>query len=87
MEKSKSLPYYLASYVDARLDFEDRAKSFSFNGPGACNPEVERRKRVAGYNKYAKGGKVKSSLKNSFKWIKSKLKDNWWQKGEAEGKD
>ncbi|KAL0395559.1 UNVERIFIED_CONTAM: hypothetical protein Scaly_0004300 [Sesamum calycinum] len=52
MDKSKSFPYYSSSYAEARFDFEDRAKSYSFNGPGD-DPEVKRRKRVAGYNMYA----------------------------------
>ncbi|GAA0170464.1 hypothetical protein Leryth_009428 [Lithospermum erythrorhizon] len=75
MEKTKSFPYYYsASYAEARFDFEDRAKSFSFNGPSSENdPEAKRRKRVASYNKYAMEGKLKSSLRNSFKWIKNKL--------------
>lgn len=75
MEKSKSFPYHSSSYAEARLDFEDRSKSYSFNGPGE-NPEVKRRKRVAGYNMYSVEGKLKSSLRNSFKWIKSKLSEN-----------
>lgn len=77
MEKSRSFPYYSSSYAEARFDFEDRAKSYSFNGPGD-NPEVKRRKRVAGYNMYAIEGKLKSSLRNSFKWIKSKFADNYY---------
>ncbi|KAL8474967.1 hypothetical protein ACS0TY_031405 [Phlomoides rotata] len=75
MEKSRSFPYYSASYAEARFDFEDRSKSFSFNGPGD-NPEGKRRKRVAAYNMYAVEGKLKSSLRSSFKWIKSKFSDN-----------
>lgn len=75
MDKSKSFPYYSSSYAEARFDFEDRAKSYSFNGP-PDNPEVKRRKRVAGYNMYAVEGKLKSSLRNSFKWIKSKFSEN-----------
>ncbi|KAM7513731.1 hypothetical protein LguiA_003314 [Lonicera macranthoides] len=80
MEKSKSFPDYSGSYVEARFGFEDRAKSFSFNGPGdgAENPEVKRRKRVASYNMYSVEGKVKSSLRNSFKWIKNKFTDNYY---------
>lgn len=77
MEKSKSFPDYSGSYAEARFAFEDRfdrCKSFSFNGhsPGE-NPEVKRRKRVAVYNFYTTEGKLKSSFRNSFKWIKSKL--------------
>ncbi|GER42968.1 hypothetical protein STAS_19791, partial [Striga asiatica] len=81
MEKKKSFPYYYSSsYAEARSDFEDRAKSYSFNGP-RDDPEVRRRKRVAGYNMYAMEAKLKSSLISSFKWIKNSLsKDcNIWQ--------
>ncbi|KAL3613482.1 hypothetical protein CASFOL_042745 [Castilleja foliolosa] len=72
MEKNKSYTYHSASYAEARFDFEDRAKSYSFNGP-VDDPEVRRRRRVAGYNKYAVEAKLKSSFRSSFKWIKSKL--------------
>ncbi|GAA0171950.1 hypothetical protein LIER_25872 [Lithospermum erythrorhizon] len=75
MEKTKAFPfYYSASYAEARFEFEDRAKSFSFNGPSRDNePEAKRMKRMASYNKYAMEGKLKSSLRNSFKWIKNKF--------------
>ncbi|GAA0170676.1 hypothetical protein LIER_41000 [Lithospermum erythrorhizon] len=76
MEKTKPFPYYSsASCAEARVDSEDGAKSFSFNGPLASDndPEAKRRKRVASYNKYAMEDKLKSSLRNSFKWIKNKL--------------
>ncbi|KAK4356124.1 hypothetical protein RND71_025095 [Anisodus tanguticus] len=78
MEKSKSFPYYSASYSEVRFDFEDRTKSYSFNGPVGENPEAKRRKRIAGYNMYSMVGKVKTSLRNSFKWIKSKFSDNYY---------
>ncbi|CAN4114218.1 unnamed protein product [Withania somnifera] len=68
MEKSKSFPYHSASYKEARFDFEDRTKSFSFNGP----------RRIASYNMYSVEGKVKTSLMNGFKWIKSKFYDNYY---------
>ncbi|KAL6558912.1 hypothetical protein OROMI_019264 [Orobanche minor] len=78
MDKSKPFPYSSSStsssYAKVRMDFEDRTKSFSFNGP-RDDHEVRRRKRLAGYNMYATEAKLKSSLRSSFKWIKSKLKD------------
>lgn len=77
MEKSRSFPYYSASYAETRFDFEDRAKSYSFNGPDD-NPEVKRRKRVAGYNMFAVEGKLKSSLRTRLKWIKSKLREDYF---------
>lgn len=84
MEKSKSFSgYYSTAYTEARLGFEDRPKSYSFNGPvsskvDGSNPEIERRKRVANYNMYTVENKFKSSLRNSFKWIKGKFVDNFY---------
>ncbi|PON52269.1 hypothetical protein TorRG33x02_308860 [Trema orientale] len=89
MERSKSLPgHYSSLYGDGRFGFEDRSKSYSFNGPSSQaaddefassgNPEMKRRKRVAAYNMYAMEGKLKSSLRNSFKWIKSKFVDTYY---------
>ncbi|KAH7861151.1 hypothetical protein Vadar_022211 [Vaccinium darrowii] len=80
MEKrSRSFPAdsYPCSYSEVRAGFEDRDKSYSFNGP-TDNPEVKRRKRVASYNMYSVEGKFKSSLRNSFKWIKSKFTDDYF---------
>ncbi|KAM0034200.1 hypothetical protein Hdeb2414_s0016g00494751 [Helianthus debilis subsp. tardiflorus] len=78
MEKSKSFPNYSTPYMEARFAFEDRNKSFSFNGPeDRDNPELKRRKRVASYNMYTKEGKLKSSFRNSFKWIKNKFTDTY----------
>lgn len=42
------------------------SKSWSFN-----DPELQRKKRVAGYKAYAVEGKMKGSLRKSFRWIKS----------------
>ncbi|EEF32132.1 conserved hypothetical protein [Ricinus communis] len=86
MEKSKSFSGYSNPYSEIRLEFEDRSKSYSFNGPttgkmdelaSSGNPEVKRRRRVAQYNMYTMEGKLKSSLRNSFKWIKSKFVDDY----------
>ncbi|XP_035539079.1 uncharacterized protein LOC118343933 [Juglans regia] len=89
MERSKSFSGYNTStpYSDIRSGFEDRSKSYSFNSTpsnsssgnidrsasSSGNPELKRRKRVASYNMYAMEGKLKSSFRNSFKWIKSKF--------------
>lgn len=40
-------------------------KSWSFN-----DPELKRKKRVAGYKVYAVEGKMKGSFRKSFRWIK-----------------
>ncbi|KAJ9177711.1 hypothetical protein P3X46_012900 [Hevea brasiliensis] len=87
MEKSKSFSAYSHAYSEIQLGFEERSKSYSFNGPAtgkidelapSSNPEMKRRKRVAQYNMYTMEGKLKSSFRNSFKWIKSKLVDDYF---------
>ncbi|XVF61797.1 hypothetical protein PTKIN_Ptkin08bG0159300 [Pterospermum kingtungense] len=85
MEKIKSF----SGYSEVRRGLEDQNKSYTFNGPISCsskadvfatcgNPEVKRRKRVASYNMYAMEGKLKSSLRNSFKWIKTKFSNDYF---------
>ncbi|KAG5245308.1 mediator of RNA polymerase II transcription [Salix suchowensis] len=69
MEKSKSF----SGYSEIRVGFEDRSQSYSFNGPAGG---LRRRKRVAQYNMYTMEGKIKSSLRNSFRWIKRKFADD-----------
>ncbi|KAK1300537.1 hypothetical protein QJS10_CPB13g00348 [Acorus calamus] len=81
MEKSRSYPEYSLAY--SGFDFEDRANSYSFNGPAgkddrfatSSDPELKRKKRVALYNGLTKEGKLKSSMKTGLKWIKSKFTD------------
>ncbi|RYR47298.1 hypothetical protein Ahy_A07g033239 isoform D [Arachis hypogaea] len=43
------------------------SKSWSFG-----DPELQRKKRVASYKMYSVEGKVKRSLRNSFRWLKNK---------------
>lgn len=43
------------------------SKSWSFN-----DPELKRKKRVASYKVYTVEGKVKGSLKKSFRWLKDR---------------
>ncbi|CAL9045811.1 unnamed protein product [Musa banksii] len=57
--------------------------SYSFNGPSgkddgfasSSDPELKRKRRVASYNSFAMERKLKSSVRNSFKWIKNKFTD------------
>ena len=82
MEKSRSFPEYSSSYA-GEFGFHDRSNSYSFNGP--CNkgsgfatsndPELKRKKRIASYNVFTMEGKLKTSVRSSFKWIKTKLSD------------
>ncbi|XP_058070146.1 uncharacterized protein LOC131219155 [Magnolia sinica] len=81
MEKSRSFPEYSSSYTGGRFDFDEQPNSYSFNGPinkgsgfaSSSDPELKRKKRVASYNVFSAEGKLKSSVRSSFKWIKTKL--------------
>lgn len=44
------------------------------------DPEFQRKKRVASYKVYGVEGKVKGTLKNGFRWLKSKCAKvvSWW---------
>ncbi|KAL2241921.1 UNVERIFIED_CONTAM: hypothetical protein Sindi_0310100 [Sesamum indicum] len=69
MEKSRS----------SEFGFEDRTDPYTFNGPRgkgpSSDPEVKRKKRIAGYNMFTTEGKVKASVRESLKWIKTKIND------------
>ncbi|TQE05462.1 hypothetical protein C1H46_008887 [Malus baccata] len=80
MEKSKSFPHYTSAY-SGEFDFREQSNSYNFNGPTqkgsgfatSTDPELQRKKRVASYNVFTMEGKVKTSLRNSFKWIKNRF--------------
>ncbi|CAL5332947.1 hypothetical protein ACSBR2_001057 [Camellia fascicularis] len=83
MEKSRSFPEYSCSY-SGEFEFGDRSNSsYTFNGPSnkgegfapSNDPELKRKKRIASYNMFTTEGKLKSSLRDSFKWVKSKFTD------------
>ncbi|ESW15564.1 hypothetical protein PHAVU_007G082800 [Phaseolus vulgaris] len=81
MEKSKSFPEYSCSYTE--FGFRDRSSSYNFNGPTqkgtgfitSDDPELKRKKRIKAYNVLTAEGKLKTSVRNSFKWIKNKFSD------------
>lgn len=78
MEKSKSFPDYVSAYSGGEFGFRERSNSYNFNGPnnkGQNDSELQRKKRIASYNVLTMEGKLKSSVRNSFKWIKTKLTD------------
>ncbi|XP_020173387.1 uncharacterized protein [Aegilops tauschii subsp. strangulata] len=86
MEKCRSVPHEHATAAyygcGGGYDYEDvsrggaAVKSYSFNGPSAGeDPEAKRRRRVASYNVFASQARLKSSVRGSFKWLKSKLSD------------
>ncbi|KAI4355467.1 hypothetical protein L6164_004240 [Bauhinia variegata] len=78
----QDLRCYSANYAGKEVKFNKGkssakpSKSWSFN-----DPELQRKKRVAGYKVYAVEGKMKGSLKKSFRWIKSTCTQvvyGWW---------
>ncbi|PIN02087.1 hypothetical protein CDL12_25404 [Handroanthus impetiginosus] len=51
-------------------------KSWSFN-----DPEFQRKRRVASYKVYSVEGKVKGSIRKSFRWLKNRYTQvlyGWW---------
>ncbi|CAH9085676.1 unnamed protein product [Cuscuta epithymum] len=71
MKKSKSR-------VSAMGSFGSKSGSWkSLN-----DPELQRKKRVVGYKVYSVEGKMKGSLRKSFRWIKNTCTQvvygNWW---------
>ena len=82
MEKSKSLPQYSSSY-SGEYGFRERSQSYNFNGPSqkgdgfatSTDPELKRKKRIASYNVFTMEGKLKSNVRSSLKWIKTKFTD------------
>jgi Domain of unknown function (DUF3511) len=61
----------------------DRSKSYNFNGPSekkdgfecSNDPELKRKRRIASYNMFTMEANLKSSVRNSMKWIKSKISE------------
>ncbi|XVF37239.1 hypothetical protein REPUB_Repub19eG0129400 [Reevesia pubescens] len=82
MEMNKSFLEYSSSFSGG-FDFENRSNSYNFNGPcsksnefaASNDPELKRKKRIAVYNVFTTEGKLKSSVRNNFKWIKCKFSD------------
>ncbi|KAK8951952.1 hypothetical protein KSP39_PZI003746 [Platanthera zijinensis] len=80
MEKSRSFPSagYTTNFGSDDHDPDKIHHSYSFNGPKSGpmdDPELKRKRRVASYNVFTMEGKLKSSVRSSFKWIKSKFSD------------
>ncbi|XP_074304855.1 uncharacterized protein LOC141639690 [Silene latifolia] len=54
-----------------------RSKTTSPNMWCFSDPEFKRKKRVASYRALTVEGKVKGSLRKSFKWVKDRLLHGW----------
>ncbi|KAL0908058.1 hypothetical protein M5K25_022524 [Dendrobium thyrsiflorum] len=63
---------HASSYSQKEMRLKKVKGSCSFKGGWFNDPEVQRRKRIAGYKIYSVEGKVKGSLKNSIRWLKDK---------------
>ncbi|KAK8970992.1 hypothetical protein KSP40_PGU006943 [Platanthera guangdongensis] len=53
-----------------KLNKGDNASSFK--GGWLSDPELQRKKRVAGYKVYSAEGKVKGTFRKSFQWMKDR---------------
>lgn len=82
---------YSASYASAQqvqmqkeMKFKKgRGSSSSSSSSRWCfnDPELQRKKRVASYKVYGVEGKMKGSLRKSFRWLKDKYTQvvyGWW---------
>ncbi|GAB4842576.1 hypothetical protein Ancab_012552 [Ancistrocladus abbreviatus] len=59
----------------------NNSKSSSSSSWRFSDPELQRKKRVASYKVYAVEGKMKGSLRKSFRWIKNTCSHSvfgWW---------
>ncbi|CAN4081200.1 unnamed protein product [Withania somnifera] len=83
MEKSRSYPQYSFSNYSAEFGSfqDDQSNAYTFNGPTTKgfappnDPEIKRKKRIAAYNMFTTEGKVKATVRESYKWIKTKISD------------
>lgn len=74
-------PPNLDYYNNKNTNFKDMKAKKDNNGPAEdssknnwgfnLDPELQRKKRVAGYKAYAVEGRMKGSMKKSFRWIKT----------------
>ncbi|KAF0908573.1 hypothetical protein E2562_026623 [Oryza meyeriana var. granulata] len=66
---------YSAEYGNAVVPYGGERKQVGRWVPGLwclSDPEMKRRRRVAGYKSYAVEGKVKASIRRGLRWIKAK---------------
>ncbi|OIW15528.1 hypothetical protein TanjilG_13834 [Lupinus angustifolius] len=84
-----SKPYdirsYSASHAQTQMGPSDlklkKGKSMSKSWSSLADPEFQRKKRIASYKMYSVEGKVKGTLRKSFKWLKVKYTQmvyDWW---------
>ncbi|KAJ4959268.1 hypothetical protein NE237_026379 [Protea cynaroides] len=78
---------YASSAQQTQMDKEVKFKKSKSSSVGSSkgwtfnDPELKRKKRVAGYKVYAVEGKMKGSFRKSFKWLKDRYSQvvyGWW---------
>ncbi|KAI0508025.1 uncharacterized protein LOC110099143 [Dendrobium catenatum] len=70
-----------SSYSQKETKLNKSKNLSSFKGGWLNDPELQRKKRVAGYKVYSVEGKVKGSFRKSFRWIKDRYTHavyGWW---------
>ena len=66
----QSIPNQLSKEIKIKKTKSSLGSSSSSKSWGFNDPELQRKKRVASYKVYAVEGKMKGSLRKSFRWIK-----------------
>ncbi|XP_022975771.1 uncharacterized protein LOC111476369 [Cucurbita maxima] len=80
---SYELRSYSASYAQTQMEMKKGEKGCgSFpKSWSLSDPEFQRKKRVASYKMYSVEGKMKGSIRNSFRWLKRRCEQvvyGWW---------
>ena len=75
--KPYDLRCYSASYAQSKPQVVPKDMKFKtgksiIKSLSFANPEFQRKKRIASYKMYSAEGKVKLSLRKSFRWLKDK---------------
>jgi hypothetical protein len=71
----------VGSNRDLKLKKRKSASGLSSKSWAFGDPEFQRKKRVASYKMYSVEGKMKGSLRRSFRWLKDKYTQvlyGWW---------
>lgn len=81
--RSYSTPYAQTQMGnrDMKLKKGKSASGSSLKSWNLADPEFQRKKRVASYKMYSVEGKMKGSLRKSFRWLKYKYTQvvyGWW---------
>nr|GME04382.1 hypothetical protein DM860_000665 [Ipomoea batatas] len=88
MQKNEMEKYHgLRSYCAPPPPKLKKGKSSNNGSTSKCwsmnDPEFQRKKRIASYKVYSVEGKVKGSLRRSFRWLKDKYSQVGWHDSES----